>query len=231
MAEIGIDLNELELRIATLEQSIASTVSGLSDSYFDIENNLTVVNDPLDWSVAANGWESYSTLGPPITDPDDEFYPGGVVSTPYVMPAAYRLGGMCVLTGMVRRKAGAANLVAGTRYNQPMFTLPQFWQPSGNFILPCLMGTADPAGLGVVGTAWIEIREDPDTDTGVVSFVAGTLGCANGTGWIALQGLFPIRVADAPVLIEGSWNDASGTTTWSMVDPSITWNSYPDPAS
>jgi hypothetical protein len=231
MAGIDIALNELESRVAALEQVFANTVSGLADTTFDYENNLTVTNDPLDWSVANNGWESYSTLGPPITDPDDVYYPGGVVSTAYAMPAAYRLGGMCVLTGLVRRKAGAANLTAGTRYNSPMFALPQYWQPTASFIVPCLMGTAAPSGLGVVGTAWVEISEDPDTDTGVVSFVTGTVSCTNSTGWISLHGLFPIRVADSGPLIEGSWDDASGTTTWNMVDPTVTWNSYPDPAS
>lgn len=232
MPDVGVDLNDLELRVEVLEQRAANTVSGIADSYTDSENNVIVTNDPLDWSLAANGWESYAKIGPPITDPDDEFYPGGVMSTPYGMPTAYRLGSMCVLTGLVRRKAGAANLVAGTRYNLPMFALPLYWQPPAQIILPCLMGTADPAGsLGVVGTAWIEIREDPDTYTGVVSFVAGTVGCAASTGWVALQGLFPISVADSTPLVEGSWDDASETTTWDSFDDTVTWNSYPNSAS
>lgn len=231
MADIGIELNELESRVAVLEQTLANTVSGLADSYTDTENNVTVTNDPLDWTVAANGWESYSLIGPPIEDPEDPYYPGGVVSTPYAMPAAYRLGSMCVLTGMVRRKAGATSLVAGVRHNSPMFALPQFWQPTADFILPCLVGSSDPTGYGLIGTGWVEIRENDDLDTGVVSFVASTLALTSDTGWISLQGLFPIRVADSPALVEDSWDDASQTTTWDMVDSTITWNSYPNPTS
>jgi hypothetical protein len=229
MAELGGDLTELEMRVAALEQVFASTHTGIGDGYFDTDAMVTVVNDPLDWSVANNGWESYTKIGPPITDPTDEYYPGGAWSTPYAMASASRLGSMCVLTGMVRRKAGAANLAAGSANLSPMFALPLNWQPTADVILPCLMGNTDPSGTAVVGTAWIEVRENDVADTGVAYFRSGTVACNANTGWIALQGLVPISVNEAGLLVEDSWDDASPTTTWNMVDPSVTWNTYPPP--
>jgi hypothetical protein len=94
------------------------------------------------------------------------------------------------------------------------------------------MGNADPTGsVGSVGTAWIEIREDVDSETGIAYYRAGTVGCNANVGWIALQGLFPITVADSPALVENSWDDASETTTWDSLDDTVTWNSYPNSAS
>jgi hypothetical protein len=230
-ADASVDINELDSRVRVLESFAANTVTGLSDAYTDPEAEATVTNDPLDWTVSTD-WESYTTIGPPITDPADPVFPGGALSSLYGMPAAYRVGSMCVLTGLVRRKGGSANLPAGASATAlPMFALPQFWQSTSNIILPCLMGNTDPSGTAVVGTAWIEVRGDLTSLTGVVHYRAGTVACNAGVGWIALQGLFPISVADSLPTVEGSWNDASETMTWDMFDDTVTWNSYPDPAS
>jgi hypothetical protein len=199
--DYGSVANELESRVARMEQSTMSTTAPTVDVYIDPDSGATVVADPLDWSVAAGGWESYSQIGPIITDPDDPNYPGGELSTSYGMAEVQLLGSMCVLSGMVRRKTGALPnpLAAGTRYNIPMFGLPVDWRPTRNVILPCLMGNTDPTSLGanLVGTAWVEIRPEVNPvlrSSGRAYFVTGTLSCPPSTGWIALQGVFPCQL-------------------------------------
>lgn len=229
MPELGTQWNDLDTRLAELEQYAVRPVTGATDVVTD-DVGTTIVADPLDWTVAANGWETYSQISAVITDPDDPNYPGMISNTDYGMAAASLLGSNCLLTGMVRRKTGAANLVAGTRYNLPMFGLAVNWRPVHNVLLPCLMGNTDPAGLGVVGMAWIEIRPDLDVlaPSGRVYFIAGTVGCAAGTGWVALQGIFPCQITDgATPIVEDSWDDASETISWDQMADDVTWNSYP----
>jgi len=199
MPQIGGSLNQVDTRLETLEQSAMKPTSGRANVYLDPDTGQLVVEDQLDWSPAANLWESYTQLGPVITDPANPNYPGGLDSSVYGMAEAHLMGSMCLLTGMVRRKAGAPSLAANTRYNQPMFGLPADWRPMSNIILPCLVGNADPdpdAGspAGTFGTAWIEIRpENAPTmqPSGWVYFVMGTLALSASTGWISLQGVFP----------------------------------------
>jgi hypothetical protein len=197
--DLGSAANELESRVSVLEQRGMTANLRSPDVYLDSDTGATVVEDPLDWTVAPTGWESYSTIAPIIDDPDNPGYPGGEVSTDYGMAEAHLIGSMCVLTGMVRRKAGATPnpLAAGTRYNLPMFGLPEDWRPMHNVVLPCLMGSTDPASAAVLGTGWIEIRPEINPvlrASGRVYFVTGTVSCSAGTGWIALQGIFPCQL-------------------------------------
>jgi hypothetical protein len=238
MPEIGTSLNQMDLRLEMLEQSTMRSQSTQAQIYVDEETGATVVEEVLDWSPAVNLWESYTTFGPVITDPADPGYPGGVLSTPYSMPEAHLIGGMCVLTGMVRRKAGAPNLTANIRYNQPMFGLPSDWRPQHNVILPCIMGNANPDPDAVpgppasnFGTAWIEIRpEDPPNqhNSGWVYFVMGTLGLTASTGWISLQGIFPCVQLSTDATMEGGWDDSPSTLTWNDMGEDVTWSSYPN---
>lgn len=229
---LGGSLNELEARVARLEQSAVRADTRPAALVTD-DVGTTTVQHALDWSAANNLWEPWSQLAP-ITPPDAA-HPVWQLSTQYGLPEASLLGGMCVLTGLVRRKAGAPNLTAGTRWNQPLFGLPADWRPLHTVILPCLMGNADP-GSGTTttfGTAWIEIRADYDTTppapSGRVYAVAGTSACNATTGWIALQGLFPCQILPAvPLLNEGSWDDISDYLTWDQVADGITWDSYPN---
>jgi hypothetical protein len=113
-----------------------------------------------------------------------------------------------------------------------MFGLPDHWRPTTNIILPCLMGNTAPDGTtsGVVGTAWIEIR--PDTEpmqvSGRVHFIAGTVALTPGTGWIALQGIFPCNLMDTTTVMPetNSWDGAHFQKTWDSLDSSVTWNTY-----
>jgi hypothetical protein len=197
--DLGSAANELESRVSVLEQRGMTANLRTPDVYLDPATGTTVIDDPLDWTVSPTGWESYSTISPIIDDPVDPNYPGGELSSDYGMAEAHLIGSMCVLTGMVRRKAGATPnpLAAGTRYSLPMFGLPDDWRPMHNVILPCLMGNADPTSASAVGTAWIEIRPEINPvlqPSGRVYFVTGTLSCAPSTGWVALQGVFPCQL-------------------------------------
>ena len=193
-------LNHLESRVSRLEQKTVIPTTGVADIGYDAVNNLTTVNDKLDWSMAQNGWEPYSTVSNIIYDPTTlTITSGGQLSTPYGRPEAHLIGNMCVLTGMVRRSAGATPApVPGTRYHLPMFGLPAHWRPITNVILSCLMGNGDPDAVTVVSTAWIEIRPglEPLQGSGVVSYMAGNSPLTGGIGWIALQGIFPCHIVD-----------------------------------
>jgi hypothetical protein len=199
--DLGTSMNRLDSRVSQLEQRTLSSTRPTTNVYLD-GTGATVVEDPLDWSVSSGGWESYSQIGPIITDTAHPDYPGGVLSTSYGRAETRLLGGLCVLSGMVRRKTGASTLAAGTRYDIPMFALPVDWRPRSNVILPCLMGNANPdpsapSPASVFGTAWIEIRPEVSPvlrSSGRAYFVTGTLSCPASTGWIALQGLFPCQL-------------------------------------
>jgi hypothetical protein len=224
-------LNELDSRMLRLEQNSMVPTSGIADVSYDEETGTTVVDDGLDWSATATTWEPYSTISALVPDPADVNYPGGVLSTPYGRPEAHMLGSMCLLTGMVRRATGAASLPPGTRHDVPMFGLPLNRRPFTNVILPCLMGNTDPlAATSVVGTAWIEIRPglDPIQPSGIAYYVSGTVACGPGTGWIALQGIFPCHVLDTSddVPVEDSWDDAHFQTTWDSLTDDVTWDTY-----
>jgi hypothetical protein len=237
MPDIGTSLNQLEVRLSALEQIATRPLSGQAQVTTDLSTMTTTVTESLDWSPAANLWESYTTFGPPISDPLDPSYPGGMVSTVYGMTEAHMIGDMCLVAGMVRRKTGAANLLANTRYDQPMFGLPAGWRPRDNVILPCLMGNAnpDPAAspgppASAFGTAWIEIRPEsaPQQRTsGWVYFVMGTTALTAGTGWISLQGIFPSKILPTNAIVEGGWDDVPSTTSWSSVNDNVTWSTYP----
>jgi hypothetical protein len=199
--DLGTSLNRLDSRVGRLEQRTLSSTTHATNVYLN-DVGATVVEDPLDWSVSSGGWESYTQIGPIITDTAHPDYPGGVLSTNYEATEARLLGGLCVLNGMVRRKTGASTLAAGTRYNLPMFGLPVDWRPRSNVILPCLMGNANPdpsapSPASVFGTAWIEVRPEVSPvlqPSGRVYFVIGTLSCPPSTGWITLQGIFPCQL-------------------------------------
>jgi hypothetical protein len=237
MPDIGVSLNRLDGRVSALEQSAMRPLSGQAQLLTDPTTLTSTVIDELDWAPAANLWESYTTIGQPISDPLDPDYPGNAVSTVYGMAEANMIGSTCLLTGMVRRKAGAPNLTANTRYNQPMFGLPAGWRPQANVILPCIMGNAnpDPAAspgppANAFGTAWIEIHPEsapPQHSSGWVYFVMGTMPLTAGTGWISLQGVFPCGILQTSGTVEGSWNDVPGTTVWSSVNDNVTWSTYP----
>jgi hypothetical protein len=230
--DFGNVLNLLETRVSRLENSAMVPTSGLADVGADEVTNAVTVYDQLDWTVAPTGWEPFSTVGPIIDDPGTDGYPGLLLSTPYGRPEAHKVGSMCVLTGMVRRKAGATPnpLVSGTRLNLPMFGLPPNWRPVTSIILPCLTGNTDPLTGTAVGTAWIEVRADLDPlqASGRVYLVSTTVNLAPTTGWIALQGVFPIQVIDASAtgIVEDSWNDVHFQTTWDSIDENVTWNNY-----
>jgi hypothetical protein len=204
------ELNRLGTRVSRLEQNSMFPTTGVADVGYDTETGVTTVDDHIDWSLARNGWEPYSSVSPIIWDAaTQEVLDGGELSTPYGRPEAHLVGSMCVLTGMVRRKAGASNLVAGTRYDLPLFGLPEHWRPMTNIILLCVMGNVNPDPdltplASVVSTAWIEIRPglDPLENSGVVSYVTGTSALTAGTGWIALQGIFPSHIIDVTELDE-----------------------------
>lgn len=221
--------NETESRLNTLEQGTTRLTSGSAYVYLDPDTGGTVVQEQLDWTAAAGGWESYSTVSPLIDD-----VTGGEMSTDYGMAEAHLLGAMGVLSGMVRRKTGATPnpLAAGTRYNLPMFGLPLDWRPTYNVILPCLCGNADPAAssTNAFGTAWIELRPEysPFQISGRAYFVTANLALSPSTGWIALQGIFPcLSVSRDEGLAINSWDDVAMTPTWDDIDPDVTWNSYP----
>jgi hypothetical protein len=169
----------------------------------------------------------------PDPDDDDAEFTGGALSTEYGRPEAHLIGSMCVLTGMVRRKAGASAVVAGTRYNLPMFGLPTNWRPSTSIILPCLVGNADPSPvgtIGTVGTGWIEIRADLDPlqVSGRAYLIGTTVGLSPTTGWLALQGIFPLSIVDASdeTSATDTWDDAHFQTTWDSLGDDVTWDTY-----
>jgi hypothetical protein len=195
--DLGGSMNELDSRLARLEQRSVTATMKNPGAYVNPSTGDTVVVDPLDWSMSAGNWTSYSTIGTVVTDPASPSYPGGKLSTNYAMAQVHMVSSMCVLAGMVRR-TGAA-LSAGVRYNVPMFGLPLAWRPRHTVIVSCLMGNADPASAGTsaFGTAWVEIRPEINPvlqPSGRAYFVTGTISCSPGTGWIALQGLFPAQV-------------------------------------
>jgi hypothetical protein len=224
--------NDLETRVAALEQRVM--VSSGKAPYAYLDGATTVTVDPLDWT-RGSGWASYTTIGTVYSDPANPLYPGGVLSSAFGMPQAQKVGNMCVLSGVVKRTG--ATLSPGTRYDAtPMFGLPTDWRPVSTVVLPCLIGGTGPDGLAAVGVGWIEVRSDhtpTPRKSGGVYFVTGTVALTAGTGWLALQGVFPCEVQalnstdGAPV---GSWNAASETLTWGNVDEAVTWNSYPYPA-
>jgi hypothetical protein len=209
--DLNSELNQLTTRLSRLEQKSMFPTTGVADISYDPETSLTTVDDHIDWSLARNGWEPYSTVSDIIYDDvAGEITDGGELSTPYGRPETHLVGSMCVLTGMVRRKAGASNLVAGTRYDLPLFGLPEHWRPMANIVLSCVMGNVNPDPdltplASVVSTAWIEIRPalDPLENSGVVSYVTGTSALTAGTGWIALQGIFPCHIIDVTGLDQG----------------------------
>jgi hypothetical protein len=236
--DYGSIINQLEARIARLESDIVVPTTGTADVGYNADTDTTTVDDHLDWT-AANGWEPYSTVSPIVpvanADPDDDEpdFTGGDLSTPYGRPEAHLIGSMCVLTGMVRRKAGASAIVAGTRYNLPMFGLPVNWRPTTNVILPCLVGNADPSPTGTIGTVglgWIEIRSDlaPLQPSGRAYLIGTTVGLSPTTGWVALQGIFLMTIIDASdeTSAEDTWDDAHFQTTWDSIGSGVTWNNY-----
>jgi hypothetical protein len=238
MADIGISLNQLEARLSALEQSAMRPLSGQAQvTTADLNAPASEITSEIDWAPAANLWESYTTFGPPISNIYDPNYPGNVISTVYGMPETHLIGSMCLLTGMVRRKTGAANLTANTRYDQPMFGLPAGWRPRDNVILPCIMGNAnpDPAAspgppANTFGTAWIEIRPEsapPQHASGWVYFVMGTMALTAGTGWISLQGIFPCSILQTDGTVQGGWNDVPSTASWNSMNENVTWSTYP----
>jgi hypothetical protein len=196
--DFNTTVNQLETRVSRLEQKTVIPRTGVADIGYDVANNLTTVDDKLDWSMAQNGWEPYSNVSKIIFNSATQtITSGGQLDTPYGRPEAHLIGSMCVLTGVVRRKAGATPApVPGTRYHLPMFGLPTNWRPVTNIILPCLMGNGDPDTVSVVSTAWIEIRSglEPLQGSGVVSYMAGNSPLTAGIGWIALQGIFPCHI-------------------------------------
>jgi hypothetical protein len=195
-------MNQLESRVTRLEQDSMMPTSGVADISYDAATSLTTVEDQLDWSMARGGWEPYSTISPLVFDQATGEFTGGTLSTEYGRPEAHMVGSMAVLTGVVRRKAGALSLPAGARHDLPMFGLPLTRRTLTNVMLPCLMGNAAPDAATTVGTAWIEIRPglEPMQPSGIVSYVAGTVACSPGTGWIALQGIFPCHVLDTTTI-------------------------------
>lgn len=222
MSDFGNTINNVEGRLGRLEQKRVVGTSGISPVTYSA--GVATVADQLDWSQS-QGWESYTKIS--VANADGT---GGTYTSKYAMPAAHMTGRMCLLTGMVRRKAGATNLTAGTRYNLQMFGLPLNWRPATNVILPCVMGNSDPTS-GVVGTAQIEIRTGylPTATSGRVYYVNGTLGLDANIGWIALQGSFPCQIIDVrDTVIIGSWADAHFQETWDSVAETLTWSDYGD---
>lgn len=227
-------INQIEARVARLEQNSVVPTTGLADVDYDDETDTTVVNDRIDWSAAANGWEPYSSVSPFVFDAvTGEVVSGGELSSPLGRPEAHLIGSVCVLTGVVRRKAGATPnpLAPGTRYNLPMFGLPTSWRPTTNIILPCLVGNTDPLTTAATASiGWIEVRSglDPLQDSGRVYFVATTLGISPNTGWIALQGVFPCHLIDTSVdaPVENSWDDAHFQSTWDSLADDVAWLNY-----
>jgi hypothetical protein len=234
---IGLEgsLNQLESRMARLEQSAMVPTSGALSIGFDTDTGTSTVTDQLDWTANPAGWEPFSTISPIVAQPDGSIS-GGELSTVYGRPEAHLIGSMCVLTGVVRRKAGATPdpLAAGTRHDSAMFGLPKGWRPAHNIILPCLMGNTDPATGGVVSTAWIEIRPDfspVEQVSGRVYYIAGTGSLAPTTGYIVLQGVFPCQIIDSVgAVVENSWDDVPSSRTWDSIGADITWNNYPGPS-
>jgi len=234
--DLNAIINRLESRLAELEQNITPGTSGDADIGYDEATETTTVNDEIDWTVAPAGWEPFSTVSPIITDPENEDYdpdnPGAELSTPYARPEAHLIGQECVLTGMVRRKAGATPnpLAANVRHNVPMFGLPEDWRPMTNVILPCVIGNGDPTSGGVTGTAMVEIRPefDPVQLSGRAYYVSGTVALSPTTGWLFLQGTFPIQIWDASenAYTEDSWDDAHFQTTWDKLLDDVTWDNY-----
>jgi hypothetical protein len=230
-SDINATLNQLESRVSTLEAKALSATTGLPDILYDDETEEQTLVDRLDWTVS-NGWEPYGTFSPIVFDETDPGYPGGLLSSPYGRPEAYQIGRMCLLTGMARWSGSTMSdtLSAGIRHNIRMFGLPTDLRPLTNVVLPCLAGNGDPAALGVVGTAWIEIRPEGETlqPSAQVYYVAGTAALNAGTGWVALQGIFTCASApiggDSPR--DGGWNDAHFMTTWDTVHPDATWDTY-----
>lgn len=199
------DLNQLFTRVSRLEQKGVFSISGVAHVGYDEATNTTTVNDHLNWGLAGTRWEPFSKVSNISYDSETGMITGGgELSTPYGRPEAHLLGGMCVLNGLVRLKAGTPNLNAGTRYDLPMFGLPLNWRPMTHVPLLCLMGNGDPDPLaasptGVVSTAWVEIRPglEPLQESGIVYYVSGTSPLTAGTGWISLQGVFPSYIVDA----------------------------------
>jgi hypothetical protein len=221
--DFGTSMNETEARIAHLEQKRVVGTSGISPVTYD-DTGVPTVADLLDWSKS-DGWESYTKITVATDDGT-----GAAYTSKFAMPAAHMTGRMCMLTGVVRRKTGATNLTAGTRYNLQMFGLPLNWRPVTNVILPCVMGNSDPS-TGVVGTAQVEIRTGflPTEVSGRVYYISGTLGCDANIGWIALQGSFPCKIVDVrDTVVMGSWGDAHFQESWDSVAEDLTWNDYGD---
>jgi len=225
--DFGGTINQVEGRLARLEQKRVVGTSGVSPITFDAAG-VPTTQELLDWTQS-EGWESYTKVTVATTDGSGASY-----SSRYPIPAAHMVGRTCVFSGMVRRKTGATNLTAGTRYNLQMFGLPPNWRPSSNIRLSCPMGNSDPT-TGVTGTATIEIRTGylPTYGSGRVYYIGGTLGCDANVGWISLQGSFPCQVIDvAATVVMGSWGDAHFQESWDSLpdDPGgLTWDQYGDP--
>jgi len=194
MTELGTSFNRLDSRVSALEQLTLRGTSGGAGATVDPETGDAVLEDQLDWSPNPTGWEPFSTVSPLVQDAAGE-WTGGELSTDYGRPEAHLVGSMCVLTGLVRRKVGATPnpMSAGTRYSSAMFGLPSGMRPTNRVVLPCLMGNTDPLTGGVTYIAWVEVRPEVDVErpSGRVYFISGTGSLTPGTGYIALQGVFP----------------------------------------
>ena len=181
--------NDMETRIATLEQRTPSVAAPAITVTTDPVTGVPVIHDSLTWN---SGWESYSKLGSFVTDPDPDnggMFTGGSFSTAYGAAQAYRMANTCFLTGVVRRLT--STLATGTRHNLRMFMLPEGWRPVHNVPLLCATGSTAPDGtLAVVASAWVEVRPDITQTAGGVYFVAGSTALTASTGWISLQGSF-----------------------------------------
>ncbi len=230
-ADIGYDE---ATGVTTVNDQLDWTVTPTGWEPFSTVN--PIVLDPEDviepdpdweWDPDPDGVEP--GVEPPVVD---EEYASAGLSTPYARPEAHLIGQQCVLTGMVRRKTGATPnpLAANTRYNLPMFGLPADWRPMTNVILPCVIGNGDPTSSGGTGTAMIEIRPefDPVQPSGRAYYVSGTVALSPTTGWIFLQGTFPIQIWDASedAWTEDSWDDSHFQTTWDDVMDDVTWDNY-----
>jgi len=181
----------MESRIAMLEQRSATVSAPSVTVAAHPDTGAVQVTDSLTW---ISGWESYTQLTGFIVDESNPAFPGGAPNTLYGIAQAYRIANTCFLTGLVRRRT--STLAAGARHGLPMFTLPHGWRPVAEVPLLCAMGSTSPDSAATVSSAWIEVIPSTSQPAGRVYFVAGSAALTVDTGWIALQGSFPMVVTE-----------------------------------